>query len=161
MKLLMRSYQNENDYWRIRNFLREVFILNDRRMLSWPVTPLDYWRWHGIMNLDQGQLEKDVYLWETEEGQIVAVLNPESVGQAFLQIHPAYKTTDLEEQNCSPDVGHPGGHFIRMSQMRTATVTRPGTLISNQLRFTGATLIWWRLHPRGRSPLLRRSGTMM
>lgn len=71
---------------------------NERRMLSWPVARLDYWRWHGIMNLNDGKLEEDVYLWETEEGRIASVLNREGSGQAFLQIHPAFKTADLEEQ---------------------------------------------------------------
>ena len=98
MKLILRSYKNENDYWRIRNFLRDIFILNERRMLSWPLARLDYWRWHGIMNLNQGQLEKGAYLWETDANQIVAVLNSEGAGQAFLQIHPGYKTKEIEEQ---------------------------------------------------------------
>jgi mycothiol synthase len=98
MKLTLRNYQTEDDYWRIRNFLREVFLINDRRMLSWPVARLDYWRWHGIMNLNDGSLESGVYFWETGDGQIAAMLNREGVGQAFLQIHPAFKTIDLEEQ---------------------------------------------------------------
>jgi len=94
----MRSFQNEADYWHIRDFLRDVFMCNDRRMLSWPVARLDYWRWHGIKNLNQGALDKDVYLWETEQGQIASVLNCEGAGQAFLQIHPAIKTAELEDQ---------------------------------------------------------------
>jgi GNAT superfamily N-acetyltransferase len=98
MKLSMHSYQTEEDYWRIRIFLREVFLLNDRRMLSWPVARLDYWRWHGILNLGEGALETGVYIWETPEGQIAAVLNREGAGQAFLQVHPGWKTADLEEQ---------------------------------------------------------------
>jgi len=98
MKLTMRRYQSEDDFWRIRSFLREAFLLNSRRMLSWPVARLDYWRWHGILNLGEGELEKDVYLWETEEGQIAAVLNREGAGQAYLQIHPSFKTAELEEQ---------------------------------------------------------------
>lgn len=98
MNLLMCSYQNEADYSRIRDFLRDVFLCNDRRMLSWPVARFDYWRWHGILNLDDGRLEKDVYLWETEQGQIAGVLNREGAGQAFLQVHPAFKTAELEDQ---------------------------------------------------------------
>ena len=98
MMLTLRKYQTEEDYWRIRNFLREVFMDNDRRMLSWPVARLDYWRWHGILNLGDGTLEEDVYLWETAEGHIAAVLNREGAGQAFLQIHPTFKTTELEDQ---------------------------------------------------------------
>jgi mycothiol synthase len=98
MKLIQRSYLSEDDYNRIRDFLRDVFLVNDRRMFSWPIARLDYWRWHGIFNLQQGVLERDVFLWETEDRQIAAVLNREEAGQAFLQVHPAHKTVDLERQ---------------------------------------------------------------
>ena len=98
MKLTMRAYQTEEDFWRIRDFLREVFLLNNRRMLCWPVFRLDYWRWHGIMNLRDGSLEEDVLLWETEDQRIAAVLNPEEPGQVYLQVHPSFKSSDLEEQ---------------------------------------------------------------
>jgi len=30
MKLTMRKYQDEEDYWQIREFLREVFLLNNK-----------------------------------------------------------------------------------------------------------------------------------
>ena len=93
-----RHQSSEEDYNRIRDFLCQVFLLNDRRMLSWPVARLDYWRWHGIYNLGQGSLEKDVYLWETQDGQLASVLNCEGLGYAFLQVHPTFKTADLEEQ---------------------------------------------------------------
>jgi hypothetical protein len=33
-----------------------------------------------------------------DDGQIVAVLNQEGAGQAYLQIHPAFKSTESEEQ---------------------------------------------------------------
>ena len=98
VKLTMRLYQSENDYQRMRDFLRQVFLLNDRRWLSWSVVRLDYWRWHGIANLGDGTLEKDVYLWETPDGQLTAFLNREGPGQAFLQVHPKFKTASLEEQ---------------------------------------------------------------
>jgi GNAT superfamily N-acetyltransferase len=98
MKLSIRHYQTEDDYNRIRNFLRYVFMQNDRRMLSWPVARLDYWRWHGILNMGDGSLDTGVYLWETTDGQIAAVLNQEGAGQVFLQIHPDFKTVELEEQ---------------------------------------------------------------
>jgi mycothiol synthase len=101
VKLITRTYQSEDDFWRIRNFLRDVFLLNDRRMYSWPVARLDYWRWHGILNLGDGALERDVFLWECEDRQIAAVLNCEELGQAFLQIHPAFKSADMEGQMIS------------------------------------------------------------
>jgi mycothiol synthase len=98
MKLTMRNYQGETDYRRIGDFLREVFLLNGRRMHSWPVARLDYWRWHGIMNLGDASLEEHVFLWETDDGQIAAVLNSEGLRQAFLQVHPGYKSAGLEDQ---------------------------------------------------------------
>jgi mycothiol synthase len=101
MKLLMRPYRTEDDFWRIRDFLKEIFLLNNRRMLCWPVSRWDYWRWHGIKNLKDGSLERDVTLWETNEGQIAAVVNPEEPGQVYLQIHPAFKSSVLEDQMVS------------------------------------------------------------
>jgi mycothiol synthase len=98
MEPIMRMYQNEDDYWRIREFLREVFRLNDRRELSWQVYRFDYWRWHGIENLGHGRLEEDVFLWETADGRIAAVLNREGPGHAFLQVHPGLRTPSLEEE---------------------------------------------------------------
>lgn len=98
MSLIKREYQCEDDFWRIRVFLREVFLQNGRRMFSWPVARWDYWRWHGIMNLHDGTLEQGVFLWETKEGQVASVLNREAPGWAFLQISPAHKTAALEEE---------------------------------------------------------------
>jgi mycothiol synthase len=98
MKLKVRRYQSEDDYWRIREFLREVFRLNGQRELSWQVYRFDYWRWHGIQNLGHGRMEEDVFIWETEDGQTAAVLNREGPGHAFLQVHPGQRTPDLEAE---------------------------------------------------------------
>jgi mycothiol synthase len=99
MKITMRTYRDEDDYWRIRQFLRDVMILNDLREKSWSVARLDYWRWHGLENCKSNNpLEQVTFLWETKAGQIAAVLNPEEYGQVFLQIHPAFKTAKLEEE---------------------------------------------------------------
>lgn len=97
-ELCRRAYQGEEDYRRIREFLGQVSLLNDRHMFSWPVFRLDYWRWHGILNLGDGCLETDVNLWETKDQQIAAVLNPEEKGQVYLQVHPSFKSPELEEE---------------------------------------------------------------
>lgn len=94
----MRRYEAEDDYWQIRDFLRQVFRLNDRRELSWQAYRFDYWRWHGIENMGHGRLEEDVFLWETADGRIAAVLNREGPGNAFLQVHPGLRTQELEEE---------------------------------------------------------------
>lgn len=97
----MRPYQGEDDFWRIRVFLREVFLLNQRRERSWQVARWDYWRWHVNENIFQMPLDKVVYLWETPNGdssdkKIVAMVNPDAPEEAFFQIHPDYRTPELE-----------------------------------------------------------------
>jgi mycothiol synthase len=89
MKPTMRSYQTEEDYWCIREFLREVSILNNRHDFSWPLLRWDYWRWHVNENIFHFQLEEVITLWESK-GQIVAMLNPDGDGEAFFQVHPAF-----------------------------------------------------------------------
>ena len=95
MQLTMRPYQKEEDYWRIRAFLRRVFLLHGRRELGWQAYRFDYWRWHGIENLGHGSLEGSVFLWETAGGEIAAVLHQEAPGDAFLQIHPELCPSEL------------------------------------------------------------------
>lgn len=98
MHLRMRRYQGDEDYWRIRDFLREVFLLNGRRELSWQTYRFDYWRWHGIENMGHGSLEDDVFIWETDGGQIASVLNREAPGSAHLQIHPDRRTPGIDAE---------------------------------------------------------------
>ena len=98
MVLNMRGYQDESDYWQIRDFLQRIFLLNDRRELSWQPYRFDYWRWHGIENLGHGNLERDVIIWEDTQGQIAAVLNPEGPGYVYLQVDPGYRTPELENE---------------------------------------------------------------
>ncbi len=44
----LTSHLGTQDYWRLRVFLRDVFLLNNRRPTSWQVARLDYWRWFGV-----------------------------------------------------------------------------------------------------------------
>jgi len=98
MKAVMRRFERDNDYWRIRDFLREVFLINGRRELSWQAYRFDYWRWHGILNMKDGTLETDVFIWETPDGGMAAVLNREAPGSAFLQVHPEFRSAELEDE---------------------------------------------------------------
>ena len=101
MKSTMRRYKNDEDYWHIREFLREVFLVNNRKQISWEVARFDYWRWHGILNMKDGTLEDDVFIWETENGEFTAILNREAPGSVFLQIHPEYHSYELVEKMLS------------------------------------------------------------
>lgn len=90
----MRTYQTEEDYWRIRKFLREVSLLNDRHDYSWSLLRWDYWVWHVNMNIFHFKLEDVVHLWEVD-GRIVAMLNPDGPEEAFFQIHPQHHSEQL------------------------------------------------------------------
>jgi mycothiol synthase len=99
MKPQLRNYQDEDDYWRIRQFLREVMLLNGLREWSWNVARLDYWRFFGMNSIHPfAPLPEIIFLWETSDGQIAAVLNPEDPGNTFLQVHPFFKTRSLEAE---------------------------------------------------------------
>ncbi len=106
MKPTMRRFQYDSDYEHIRNFLRQVFVINNYWEYSWHVNRFDYWRWHGIENQGYGTLETDVFIWETVDTNIAAVLNREAPGSVWLQIHPQYRTPELEEEMISVAAQH-------------------------------------------------------
>jgi len=106
METVMRAYRYEDDYWRIRDFLREVFRLNGQRELSWQVYRFDYCRWHAYENVEKLRIEEVVFIWETADGRIAAVLNPEGKGDVFLQVHPGLRTQKLEEEMLIVAEGH-------------------------------------------------------
>ncbi len=96
MNLDMRTYRDDSDIWRIREFLREVYLANDRREHSWHVGRFDYWRWHTVANC--GQSLDNLFLWETRDGEIAAFLTTEGGGDAFLNVHPEARTASLEDE---------------------------------------------------------------
>ncbi|RPI84557.1 MAG: GNAT family N-acetyltransferase [Chloroflexi bacterium] len=100
MQPTMRPYRSDDDYWRIRSFLSYVFERNHRREINWTLARFDYWFWAGVnvFEKDWFQLDKHILLWELEDGQITAVLNPEGRGDAFLQVHPDFCTPELERE---------------------------------------------------------------
>jgi mycothiol synthase len=112
--LTLRSYQNLDDYYRVRAFLRQVMLLNEQRDRSWHVARLDYWRWHVVATCqDCPNIQDYTFLWESPSGEVAGVLNPEGLGEAFLQVHPAYRTPALEEE------------MVRLAEERLS-VTREG-----------------------------------
>lgn len=98
MKPTFRRYQAEDDFWRMREFLRQVFLLNSRLERSWHVSRLDYARWHTSVNCAKVRLEDVAFLWEAG-GKLVAFLMPDGgPGEAHLCVHPGLRTLELEEE---------------------------------------------------------------
>jgi GNAT superfamily N-acetyltransferase len=98
MKLTLRPYRDEDDYWRARAFLRDTFLRSARCEWNWQVYRWDYWRRHGLENIHPMPLAEVVFFWETPSGQIAAILNPEARGDAFLQIDPDFRSAALLEE---------------------------------------------------------------
>lgn len=97
MKLTQRSLITETDYFHVRNFLREVFLLNNRLEHSWNVARLDYWRWHFITTCQfTPPFEQVTTAWEAEDGELAAVLHPFGNGEIRLHVHPHYRSRELE-----------------------------------------------------------------
>ena len=97
-KPAFRPYQTEDDFWRMREFLRQVFVLNHRLQHSWHVARLDYARWHTCLNCAKVRLEDVAFLWEAD-GQIVAILMPDGAPvEAHLSVHPVLRTPELEAE---------------------------------------------------------------
>lgn len=98
MTLHFRKYDSEDDYWRMRTFLREVYLLNDRRDRSWDVVRFDYWRYHVMANCHELPYQDYLLFWEDDQGQIAAALVADDPGVVFLQVHPALRSQALEEE---------------------------------------------------------------
>ena len=107
MTLILRPCQAESDYYRVRNFLRQVFLLNDRLEHSWHVARLDYWRWHFIATCQvTPPFEQVTVAWESADGAMAAVLHPLGSGEIRAHIHPHFRSPELEAEVYSYAVKH-------------------------------------------------------
>ena len=152
MKLTLRKYQNDADGEKIRQFLREIYLLHGRREVGWPVYRWDYWRWHVNENIFRFNLGVAVFLWETDDGRLAAVLHPDGAGEAFLQVHPDFYSPelDLAMMNIAETqfaVTHPDGN-----QRLTVWVHGTGSARQNLLKRRG--------YSRGKHPEYQRRREM-
>lgn len=77
-----RPYRDERDFWGIRAFLRELLLLNDRRLEAWHLVRWEYWRFHGIENCAWQGIHDVVHLWEGSDGSLDAANR--GLGRALL-----------------------------------------------------------------------------
>lgn len=96
-RLTPRPFATDEDYWRIRELLRRAMVREGLRERSWHVARLDYWWWFGNPDLEHLDPGSHVFLWEDPAGRVVAALNPEQPGNAFLQVDPDVRSPELEE----------------------------------------------------------------
>jgi mycothiol synthase len=115
LKPTFRPYQTEEDFWRMREFLRQAFMHNNRREICWHVARLEYARWHTTVNCANVRIDDVAYLWE-QDGELIAFMMPDGgPGEAFFNVHPALRTSELEEE------------MLAVAEERLARVTPEGT----------------------------------
>jgi len=99
MKLTFRACTKEDDFWKARNFLREIFLLNGSLEHSWHVARLDYWRWHFIKTCHIfDSFANGMAIWEDANGKILAALNHLGDSELRLHIHPHFRSAELENE---------------------------------------------------------------
>ena len=99
MSLNLRRCQTLDDFFRVRNFLREVFLQNNRLEHSWHVARLDYWRWHFIATCGSTlPFEQVTTAWETSQGEFAALVHPIGGGEIRIHIDPCWRTPELEAE---------------------------------------------------------------
>jgi ribosomal protein S18 acetylase RimI-like enzyme len=147
----MRKYKDEGDYWRIRAFLREVYLLNGRRELGWQAYRFDYWRWHVVLNCGHcDPIEEVTYLWETDDGQIAAVLHSEGRMDACLEVHPQRQRPGLEEEMVSLAEEQLGATDKEGARKIRVMAHEDGTQRREMLARRGYKRVDWREHQRRR-----------
>jgi mycothiol synthase len=91
-----RRYRDEDDYWRLRAFLRRVYLLEGRHERSWHVARLDYARWHACLNGAGVGLDEVAWLWEADAEVVGLVMPDGGRGEAHLSVDPGLRTPELE-----------------------------------------------------------------
>ena len=130
MKLTNRKYKSE-DYPLVRAFLCEALIKHNFIQKSWHVARWDYWRWHVVENLTHSALEDVVRIWETPSHKIAAVLHPEGIGDAFLDILPEYLSRNLVAEMVATaeeflfTVGNPGKKLLTLWSLNEDPIREP------------------------------------
>ena len=96
MKIRFRTYDPEQDFLRVRDFLSETYQAFGKP-LNWRLERWNWARYHPSMfdGDTEGKIhlwEDAVGIWENDENEIVGVVNVESprYGEVYLQRHPGY-----------------------------------------------------------------------
>ncbi len=95
MGTIFRPYSSEDDFWRMRTFLRESMMANSLTEISWHVARLDYARWHVMMNCAKVTLDEVATIWQDGERIVGLVLPDGGPGEAHILIRPDYEDASL------------------------------------------------------------------
>jgi ribosomal protein S18 acetylase RimI-like enzyme len=98
MAIRSRPYRGEDDYHRVRTLLIESYSLS-QRLHNWGLDRWDVFRFSGHARDEIAGTrpwERDVRLWEDNDGKLVGAVHPEETGDVWLEIHPAHRHLEAE-----------------------------------------------------------------
>lgn len=93
--LTARPLQGDADFWHVRNFLIKTYPCTPLGF-NWEIRRWDGSRFHNETSAWWTRFAGRVQLWETANGQLVGVVNPEGEGDAYLQVHPDFRMIEPE-----------------------------------------------------------------
>ena len=99
MTLTLHPCNSEDDFFRARNFLREIFLLSKCLDFDSHVALLDHWRWHYIATCQEtAPFDQVTNVWKTSDDEIAAVLHPICHDEVRLHVHPNFRSSALEDE---------------------------------------------------------------
>lgn len=84
-----RPLRDERDWWRVRALLVATHATVHPGW-NWDIRRWDGWRFHAKEPVSQERLARVVGLWETPDGRLRGAVHPESPGEAYLELDPAF-----------------------------------------------------------------------
>jgi GNAT superfamily N-acetyltransferase len=98
MTIASREYRGDDDYRKLRELLVDAYRVRPG-FANWGLARLDTMRYrlHAGEELSGERLwEREVRLWEAEDGRLVAAVHPENGGDVRIQVHPRFKEIENE-----------------------------------------------------------------
>jgi ribosomal protein S18 acetylase RimI-like enzyme len=86
----MRRFEGQTDFWRIRDFLIATYPITPPGF-NWEIRRWEGWHTHREDPNSLNPSLKKIGMWETDDGKLIGVVNPEGEGDAHLQVHPDYR----------------------------------------------------------------------
>jgi len=93
--IISRPYASPADFHKVRNLLITTYSLNAPGV-NWEIRRWDGKHFHNDDLSWQPHWEQTRRLWETDSGELVGVVNPEYIGNFYVQIHPDYRELENE-----------------------------------------------------------------
>jgi ribosomal protein S18 acetylase RimI-like enzyme len=94
-RVLSRSAQGDEDFWRVRDFLIATCTLTPPGF-NWDIRRWDGMRFYESDPSLDPRWGEQIQLWETEAGRLVGAVHAEGDCGAYLQLHPDYRHIEEE-----------------------------------------------------------------